>query len=1003
MQISIYNASRVWTHLCQALTFATLILLTNVNLQAQTTSTCRAYAGDLFAAQLCTQPGQTILKAVPKGNATIPPNYKVAYVLTKGNQLVVQQVASQSIFTLPDSVKGLYTIHTLIYNAATLKLDSIRIGETTGFDLNALLLQGGGSICAALDVFGVKFSIGTCEDACLAAAGKLLFSSSSCFKDGKAAITAKVQVAPIVPPGYTRLYVLTSGENLVIEAVSTTPAFAADTLGRFTIHTLVYDSTTLKLDSIEFGETTGAELNALLVQGGGNICAALDVLGAPFTVTACPPVCTAKAGTLKVESSPCITNGKATLKATVWQSPSVPQSYQVRYLLTAGSSLIIQQINTTPSFVVNSAGLYTIHTLVYNPNTLNLSTIQLGTTTAKSVNELLVQGGGSICAALDMAGAVFQAKDCPCFAKAGELRIEGYPYPCLENGRQTLRAKIWVNLTVPQGFQARYVLTSGDSLVIEQIGTAPSFIVDSIGRFTIHTLVYDPNTLNLNTIQLGITTGLQVNKLFLSGGGTLCGAFGLQGASFLVKNCTPTCGGQAGNLKESGNPCIKAGQAILKPIATEAPTVPSGYLVRYVLTSGENLLVEALDTTSTFAVTKAGVFTIHTLVYDPLTFDLNTILIGGTTGYNLHERLTQGGGSLCGAFELYGASYYIIYCQIICDAKAGKFSPDNMPCLQGDAAVLKAKSTLTPTVPTGFAVHYLLTSGNNFVLRGISKTPTFTVNTKERFTIHTIVYDSTTLDLDTLQIGQITTRQLNTGLVQGGGELCAALDMTGARFDIDDCNVECSASTGDLFAYALSPCLYSGKSKLTASHPNLPSVPPGYKTVYILTSGQQLLVEGLNSEPTFEVARAGRFAIHTLVYNPNKLDLSELQIGLTTALDVYRLTIAGGGTLCAAIDPTGLGFQVRSCTNGNLNNTTAAYPNPTANVINLEFRTPERVNDITVEMVDLAGNTVKTWKFDGDATRAELDIREFASGLYNVRIVYDNQSIQNIRVAKTTY
>ncbi|MBK6543201.1 MAG: hypothetical protein IPG10_18330 [Flavobacteriales bacterium] len=52
-------------------------------------------------------------------------------------------------------------------------------------------------------------------------------------------------------------------------------------------------------------------------------------------------------------------------------------------------------------------GLYTIHTLVYDPNTLDLTIVELGVTTGFDVNGLLVQGGGAICASLDVAGAQF--------------------------------------------------------------------------------------------------------------------------------------------------------------------------------------------------------------------------------------------------------------------------------------------------------------------------------------------------------------------------------------------------------------------------------------------------------------------------------------------------------------------------------------------------------------------------------------------------------------------
>ncbi|MBK9401050.1 MAG: hypothetical protein IPN36_09385 [Bacteroidetes bacterium] len=66
----------------------------------------------------------------------------------------------------------------------------------------------------------------------------------------------------------------------------------------------------------------------------------------------------------------------------------------------------MKQVNATPSFTVTSGGLYNIHTLVYD-STLDLGIVVPGTTTGFDVNGLLVQGGGSICASLDVAGAQF--------------------------------------------------------------------------------------------------------------------------------------------------------------------------------------------------------------------------------------------------------------------------------------------------------------------------------------------------------------------------------------------------------------------------------------------------------------------------------------------------------------------------------------------------------------------------------------------------------------------
>jgi hypothetical protein len=126
----------------------------------------------------------------------------------------------------------------------------------------------------------------------------------------------------------------------------------------------------------------------------------LDVAGAAFTVDQ------PDAGTLTAVSPEfCFDGSNVTIAATPNGNASVPPGYQTIYVLTQGPNLVIQQVNATPSFTVSTPDLYTIHTLVYNPATLDLSIVTPGLTTGFDVNGLLVQGGGSICASLDVTGA----------------------------------------------------------------------------------------------------------------------------------------------------------------------------------------------------------------------------------------------------------------------------------------------------------------------------------------------------------------------------------------------------------------------------------------------------------------------------------------------------------------------------------------------------------------------------------------------------------------------
>lgn len=102
---------------------------------------------------------------------------------------------------------------------------------TTGFDVNGLLIQGGGAICASLDVAGAPVSVTECNDECLADAEHRLQPTSSCAVKVVATLVGVPAGNAVVPAGYQTLYVLTRGFGLTISQVSTTPQFTVGQLG----------------------------------------------------------------------------------------------------------------------------------------------------------------------------------------------------------------------------------------------------------------------------------------------------------------------------------------------------------------------------------------------------------------------------------------------------------------------------------------------------------------------------------------------------------------------------------------------------------------------------------------------------------------------------------------------------------------------------------------------------------------------------------------------------
>ncbi|MEZ4739877.1 MAG: T9SS type A sorting domain-containing protein [Flavobacteriales bacterium] len=645
----------------------------SICLTGQSGVQCSADAGTLTAddESLCLEEGPVTFTATGNGDAVVPTGYQSLFVLTVGEDQTIVAAAGSASFEL--TAVGGFTMHTLVYDPNTLDLGSIEFGVTTAAEVNALLIQGGGSICAALDLVGTSITV--TQFCCDADAGTLTADGQApCYDGAPLTLSATANGDAVVPDGYETIYVLTMGEGLVIMQTAATPSFDVDATGSYTIHTLVYDPATLDLGIVEPGVTTGFDVNALLIQGGGSICASLDVAGAPIVVELC---CDAVAGTLTADASTvCFVDDMATISAAANGDAVVPDGYEAVYVLTMGEGLVIVQTAATPSFDVDATGSYTIHTLVYDPTTLDLGIVEPGVTTGFDVNALLIQGGGSICGSLDVAGAPILVQLC-CDANAGTLTA-AEPTVCFVDGMTSIAATGNGDIFVPAGFQKVFILSLGEDQIIVQANADPSFDVTEVGAFTIHTLVYDPNTLDLGTIEFGVTSITDVKLVLIQGGGTICGSLDTDGASIAVELC---CDADAGTLTANlETVCLVGEVAVIRATPNEDSVVPDGFETIYVLTMGEELLIVQVSGESSFEVDMAGSYTIHTLVYDPLTLDLGIVEIGVTTGFDVNALLIQGGGTICASLDVSGAATTVLDCVPVNDDCANAVAlPINLP------------------------------------------------------------------------------------------------------------------------------------------------------------------------------------------------------------------------------------------------------------------------------------------------------------------------------------
>ncbi|HMN04951.1 MAG TPA: T9SS type A sorting domain-containing protein [Flavobacteriales bacterium] len=522
----------------------TLLLLWSLAASAQQDNECGANAGSCWMeyGPVCLVNGQAIISATPNGDAVVPPGFATAYLLSRTNSLILEQVGPTPNFAV--TTADVWRIHTLVFDPATFDPSDIQYGVTSAYDLAAQFTQHGGPICAHISFTVPGGKSADCDAPCLAFAPQLSIDSTTvCLVDGEATLTATSNGAEVLPDGFVVRYLLSRTNSLIIDQVSNTPSFTVNSVDVWRLHALVYDPNTIDLDNIATGTTSIYGLAALFLQGGGHLCGSLQVGGAFVKTGDCQPSCQADAGSMvPVQPDLCLTDGMAIAAATPDGTSNVPPSFTMAYLLSANG--VILATSAGAEFSLFSLGQFRIHAFAYDPATFDLAGIAAGETTLAGLEAQLVQGGGGICASLDMAGAAFEITDCvpACDADAGAMAGEAQTL-CLEEGVAWLSGISYGDTVVPPGFHMGYLLSQGPDLVLMGWNEEPLFAVEATGTYHIHAFVNNPATLNTGTFDWGEMTVLDLNGLLLQGGGTICGGLDVLGASFTVEDCPPPCNG----------------------------------------------------------------------------------------------------------------------------------------------------------------------------------------------------------------------------------------------------------------------------------------------------------------------------------------------------------------------------------------------------------------------------------------------------------------------------
>lgn len=767
---------------------------------------CLADAGTLTATS-ATVPltGATVtISATTNGNQFIPNGYEVLYILTSGSGSIIEAINNVPSFTVSDT--GRYTIHTLVAELTDtshlnyLDVSSIEFGVTTAADVTALIREG--DLCADLDTIGATITVIEPEEVCLADAGTIRSDDATIvLNQATVTISATPNGNQVVPDGYEVRYVLTSGTNFVVLAISDEPSFEVSNIGFYRIHTLIAelsdtdDENYLDLSGIEFGVTTVANVVALI----GELCADLDAVGAPVSIIE-PLPCLADAGTLTAADSTVFLFGDSVRVSAIPNGDrGVPTGYEVMFILASGD--VIEALSTAPNFAVTDTGTYTIHTLVAelsdagDGDYLDLSTIEFGQTTVADLLDLIAERG--ICADLDDVGASIEVLPAlPCLADAGTI------VPEVDTAIFIPGMVLTVNATpqgfnVPVGYEIRYFIFRNGALIAPLPQASPTINIGNstlVGTFSIHTVVAElSDTADVNYLDLSSFSSstepitLEEVIAFFNQVG-VCADFAEEGATVEVVLAPEECEANAGTLGSNGDTLVLSTDTILvTAIANPDWVILPGYERVYILTSGTDFTIQAISNTPVFEVSEPGFYTIHTLVAELSdTANANYLDLSGleTIAEIENEIIATG---ICADVDVEGTSVTVILPD--CLANAGSLRTEQaILTLNGLSVTISAESNDDILVPEGYEVLYILTSSQPPVIQAINDTATFAVSDTGLYTIHTLVAelsdttDANYLDLSFITLGE-TIRQALSNII-ANSPLCADFDAVGVQIQV---------------------------------------------------------------------------------------------------------------------------------------------------------------------------------------------------------------------------
>ncbi len=643
-----------------------------------------------------------------------------------------------------------------------------------------------------------------------------------------------------------------------------------------------------------------------------------------------PPLCTADAGTLVADaSSACLDNGSALISATPQANAFVPSGYEVVYVLTEFG--VIQAVENEPEFTVTNPGSFTIHTLVYDPNTLDLGTVILGTTLAQTVNGLLIQGGGNICASLDLTGATISVTECNplnCTTPPQILNIVKTASNCNESTGSSTINVVGGNANFTFDFSA---------------GTANGNVATDLASGTYSVTITDVNDATCFVVEnFSITNADGPQASIISTSPTSCqsnnGTAQLSPANFDYTWCDGGTGSVRNDLVSG-----VCGVTVTDPATgctniLEVEIIADNLLIVNPIVNN-NPACGLANGVVVLQVTGGSGFPNYTFQWsDPNSTNnaIRTDLPGGT----ISVTVTDSGPSGCETITTFTLLENVAETATITIQNI-----DDVSC-PGDA---NGAVQFDVTTDAGFvlpATDQILDGAGNIYLNGslpagdyciqvtdgngcVAGSDCFTVGAPEPIIIDVAVFPTTCAQggsVNLIASGGSGSYVYDWADLVGNNDPQNRFDLSTGTYGVtvvDDNNciavmdnivvadgcINCLADAALLSADSTNICFDGLPMVISASQNGPFGIPAGYQKLFILTfgSGLDILQTGISGE--FQVNALGDYTIHSMVFDPNTLDPTSY----SNALDLNADLLQGGGTICASLNVNGAPITLVNC------------------------------------------------------------------------------------------